>query len=57
MARRYPKSDSGRFRVTLTRPHPCHGIVYRPGAVTVSERFLKELLDEDGLVADVLPSV
>jgi hypothetical protein len=53
MARRYPKSQSGRYDVTLTRPFTHLGFTYRPGAVNVREGLLKTMLDEEGLVANV----
>lgn len=57
MARRYPKSDDGRYRVTLTRPFPHLGFTYKPGGeVNVREGLLKVMLDEEGLVANVVPS-
>lgn len=57
MARRYRKSDSGNYRVDLTRVWPHDGFDYKPGArLIVSEALLKLMLEEDGLVADVQPS-
>jgi hypothetical protein len=56
MARRYPKSGNGRYRVTLTRPFPHLGFTYKPGEVDVREGLLKVMLDEEGLVANVIPS-
>lgn len=54
MPRGVPKSQSGRWRVTLTRPFPHRGFDYRPGEVTVREALLKAMLAEEDLVANVI---
>jgi hypothetical protein len=57
MARRYRKSDSGNYRVEITRVWPHLGINLKPGArLIVNEATLTEMLEDDGLVASVQPS-
>lgn len=51
---RYRKSANGRYRATLTRTFPYKGFIYKPGEVTVREGLLKAMLDEEGLVANVV---
>jgi hypothetical protein len=54
MARRYKKSDSGRYVVSLMRAFPPLGL--RPGSANVTEATLKKMLDEEGLVSNVVPA-
>lgn len=55
MARR-PKSANGRYIVMLSRPFTHLGFTYKPGRVDASEALLKVMSEEEGLVANVIPS-